>query len=163
MSSGGGTRTHNLSVNSRARLPVELPRIGLPRRRCGASVELYVSAITFREADQSCLCLCVAVGAQQNALGSLGTQAVKRHRCAARVDFAALERRLNVMEMQCPDIARVPAYSALAARLLDQEPLHLSAPTSHGFGATLLAPVVPPPVEPELRLAVVRAPRDQDL
>jgi hypothetical protein len=30
-SSGGGTRTHNLSVNSRAHLPVELPRIGLPR------------------------------------------------------------------------------------------------------------------------------------
>jgi hypothetical protein len=29
--SGGGTRTHNLSVNSRARLPVELPRIEPPR------------------------------------------------------------------------------------------------------------------------------------
>ena len=29
--SGGGTRTHNLSINSRAHLPVELPRIGLPR------------------------------------------------------------------------------------------------------------------------------------
>ena len=31
-SSGGGTRTHNLSVNSRAHLPIELPRIGLRQR-----------------------------------------------------------------------------------------------------------------------------------
>ena len=30
-SSGGGTRTHNLPVNSRTRLPVELPRTELPR------------------------------------------------------------------------------------------------------------------------------------
>src|SRR5438874_8082821 len=28
-SSGGGTRTHNLSVNSRAHLPIELPRTAL--------------------------------------------------------------------------------------------------------------------------------------
>jgi hypothetical protein len=33
--SGGGTRTHNLSINSRAHLPVELPRIGLPRSAPG--------------------------------------------------------------------------------------------------------------------------------
>jgi hypothetical protein len=68
-SSGGGTRTHNLPVNSRSLLPIELPRIDPGT----TSEKVAVSG----GPDDTSLYFGMAVGTQENALLGLGTNGVE--------------------------------------------------------------------------------------
>ena len=94
LSSGGGTRTHNDSVNSRARLPIELP----PTVSAGATAGHRGIVAT------PCLDLCVAVGAKQDALAHLLTG--RRQRAS---DAAMGRRRTTSRRPPGDGTARAPA------------------------------------------------------
>jgi hypothetical protein len=77
--SGGGTRTHNLSLNRRAHLPIELPRTELPRVQRGAA-RIVFAASNLRQLGPPGLHLGVTVGAEQNALTRLRSGLLERAR-----------------------------------------------------------------------------------
>src|SRR4051794_13547813 len=97
---------------------------------------------------QSTLDLCMAVGAEQNALGGFGAKRIQSH----RVGTASAERErllagIAVMEMKSGDAAVVATELATPARLLDQEALDALTPARHRLGRA--AGAAPSPVSPE--------------
>src|SRR6516165_5620835 len=152
-SSGGGTRTHNLSVNSRARLPVELPRIGLPRKLRGLG-DIVRRTIGARQCSEACLNLGMAVRAKQDAVACLGSQLLQRHRHTLGIELVPLERWLEMMKMQCSRVAAVATNSTGPTSLLNKGLLHPPTPLHHRLRATSLAAVIAPSVSAERRLAM---------
>jgi hypothetical protein len=90
-SSGGGTRTHNLPVNSRTRLPIELPRNELPAKLIGSNR---------RECSDTRLDLGMTRGAEEYALPRLFESGAHGACDAVAADAERLFRRIRVMELE---------------------------------------------------------------
>src|SRR5205807_1910714 len=117
-----GTRTHNISVNSRALCQLSYPRPQMSYlgkyRGVGRRGQLGLD-------------LRMAIRAQQYAFASLDSKFVQCHSNALRIELEPLLERIDVMEMQGPEVPVVAAYAAPAACFADQDRLHAPAPTHH--------------------------------
>jgi hypothetical protein len=151
MSSGGGTRTHNLDVNSVALCQLSYPgsHIGLPRKLSAEHLR--------RNCRHAILDLGVTIRAQKHALLRLAPQPVQRNGYALGVDLVSLLCRLEMMKVKGTHIAPISTDATAPAGLLDEDHLDLPASASDCGRSALLAAVVAPSVEPKLRLAVAHA------
>src|SRR5579872_106899 len=162
-SSGGGTRTHNISVNSRTLCQLSYPGsgcIGAGLRRT-AIFALGFPNCSGKHPDTA-LDFGVAVSAQKKALLSLRTQFRDRERHALGIDLQSLLARVEVVELERAETAVVPADRAASTGLRHEDLLHLPAAPRDCFRTALGAPVIATAFQEKRRLPVMRARSHRD-
>ena len=154
-SSGGGTRTHNLPVNSRSLLPIELPRIVLsPSGYTGKKVA------PSDDLDDTCLYLRVAVGTQKNAFGRLRLNGLERASQPPLREPELLQLAVPMVKLKSADTPVIAADAATPTDGRDEELLQFPAPAGNSLGAASETAVDAPSLEPELCHSVPEALHD---
>src|SRR5438105_4958052 len=102
-----------------------------------------------RESDESGLDLGVTIRAQKDALTRLCLQPLERHGGTPCIHFVALQRGLEVVEVQGSHVPVIPTYATRPSRLLHQDLLHSPPSARHRLGEATLAAEITAPVTKE--------------
>ena len=119
-SSGGGTRTHNPAINSRVLYLIELPR---KETEPLAWPEALTLAARRGQFSDPCLDESVTVGAEEDALRDLRSQASESPGVTALGEMELLLVRVQVMELKGCRVLAETAERTGASRLFDQDSL----------------------------------------
>src|SRR5439155_24251547 len=163
VSSGGGTRTHNLSVNSRSLLPIELPRNAQPPHHRQVAPHILGKLSGTR------LDLGVAVGTEQHAFAGLGARTLERPTDPLLAEREPLAVGVEMMELKRGRVPVVAAEPAATTRFRDEDRLDLAPPAHNRLGPAAQARVAPArstpvdrrPVHGALELSVICSKRSR--